>query len=924
MRLRVLGSADVDGSSLPLRERQVVGVLFVRRESSARASDFAEAMWRSEPPPSARKVVQGCIMRLRRALGPNSILTMDGSYRLSHDVTVDADAFEDSYTRALEERRNGHAQRAAVRLAECLSSWRGVPLVDLDGWAPADAEGRRLISLRESAIDERIAALREAGYPADAATVAATAAREAPFREVRWAEWARSLYAAGQPAEALATLALLRERLADELGVDPSPEIQRLEIDILRQSVSLDVLPAIQRDAPSPWPGLVPYEAADAEYYFGRQREVAAAVANLTRPPGRLALVGASGCGKSSLLRAGVVARFASENRACAVITPGAHPAERLQSVGPCELLIVDQGEEVLTQCDSYEEGAAFFDELASFDSAVAVAVRADMLDRLCAFRGFAHILQSGLLVVTPLDAAGVRAVIEGPASAAGVRLEHGLTEVIITESAGDPAALPLISHALAETWKRAEGNALTVAAYRAAGGLTEAVAASAESVYSALDEGSRARMRNLCLRLVADDGDGTRGRAGTDAATPALVEKLVAARLLSVTGDGYLQLAHETLIARWPRLAEWLDEDREGRRLLQSLARDAQRWRDDGEPGALLYSGVRLDAASEWSRAHPSELTPAEQRFVERARDRVGGELRRSRRNNRRLAIAVATAACLIAATVVGAVAAVKGRTEADAARAVSERALAHSEALRIMGLADSARDPAVALGLVAEALALRDAPDVRELALEVFGRFADLLPPVETPASWPPADAAVTKVSVASTDDGAVRAITDGHRILIYGGSGRLLRVLEGLPTTPEALAFDRQGERLAVALSEVEFADTGTTIVWDVGAGVEIQRFVSGDGPVWSHLFSEDGTTLFSYGASGLHAWDLTSSRALVRTQGGTPTMFRTTDLTLSIDDLTVDSWQRLACGLAGRSLTSSEWERLVPEYDHSPIC
>ena len=118
----------------------------------------------------------------------------------------------------------------------------------------------------------------------------------------------------------------------------------------------------------------------------------------------------------------------------------------------------------------------------------VVVALRADRLADLSAYSAFSRLVERGLYLVGGLDEAGLRLAVVGPARQAGLILEPGLVDLLVTEVRDDPGALPLLSHALLETWKRREGSTLTVDGYRASGGIHGAVAQSAERLYAQVE----------------------------------------------------------------------------------------------------------------------------------------------------------------------------------------------------------------------------------------------------------------------------------------------------------------------------------------------------------------------------------------------------------------------------------------------------
>ena len=241
----------------------------------------------------------------------------------------------------------------------------------------------------------------------------------------------------------------------------------------------------------------------DEERYFGREEELDRVLQALERH-GVLVVSGSSGVGKSSFVRAGLAAQFAARGRRVIVVTPGEHPVQTLREVehDSESLLIVDQCEQAFAN-DDPEETRQFFDELGRmvFRGPTVMTIRADRLGDLADHFGFAGLIQSHLLMLGPLSAEGLRAVIEKPARQAGLILEPGLVEILTRDA--DGRNLPLLSHALHQVWQRREGRVLSVDGYRASGEIEGAVAQTAEEMFAELsDEGGR-RARDILLRLV-------------------------------------------------------------------------------------------------------------------------------------------------------------------------------------------------------------------------------------------------------------------------------------------------------------------------------------------------------------------------------------------------------------------------------------
>ena len=312
---------------------------------------LADALWGNRLPASWNKIVPGCIFRLRRVLGTAAIETTGYGYRLAIPASrVDTHQFERLVQRGRELLDLGEADRAHHVMGEALGLWRGRPFLDLAGWDPGRIEANRLDELRLDAEECRLDAALRAGRHAVRLAEAQSAVAEAPFRERRWSLLALTQYQSGRQGEALATLQRARSVLVRELGLDPGSELVALERAILRQDPALTAPPpGHDVAAKCPYLGLFCYDVADTELFFGREADVAQCVRRL-HDAGILAVVGPSGSGKSSLVRAGVAAALARDGHHPSVVTPGSRPSTLLaKKADHNSVLIVDQFEEVFT-----------------------------------------------------------------------------------------------------------------------------------------------------------------------------------------------------------------------------------------------------------------------------------------------------------------------------------------------------------------------------------------------------------------------------------------------------------------------------------------------------------------------------------------------------------------------------------------------
>ncbi|MER6031916.1 helix-turn-helix domain-containing protein [Streptomyces sp. NPDC001851] len=477
---------------------------------------------------------------------------------------------------------------------------------------------------------------------------------------------------------------------------------------------------ADDQDAEPPYRGLARFEPADAHLFFGRDELIERLFrqACLSR---FAAVFGPSGSGKSSLLRAGLIPRLRNPDTtefrpaALRVLTPGGHPLRtHVQRLVPAEgegdtWLIVDQFEELYTLCTDSGERDRFLDHLlAATDPEnrlrVVIAVRADFLGRCAAHSRLTAALQDATVLAGPMSRKELRDAIIKPAQARGLIVERSLTSLILDEVEDQPGALPLMSHALLETWRRRKGRALTLEAYEAAGGLHGAIARTAEHAYARLTPAQADLTRRILLRLITP-GEGTPDTRrpaprteldfsnSTD--TVVVLDRLASARLITLDHDT-VDLAHEALITAWPRLRQWIDDARERLPFHRQLTEAARAWNDlDRDPGAL-YRGSRLAAAEKCFAGRRADLIPVECAFLDAsiaAREQEQRVAWRTARRLWRLRVAVSVVAVL--AMMAGLVAWQRDQ--------MGHQRLADAASRRVAALAESMRyaDPLTALRL-------------------------------------------------------------------------------------------------------------------------------------------------------------------------------------------------------------------------------
>jgi hypothetical protein len=440
-----------------------------------------------------------------------------------------------------------------------------------------------------------------------------------------------------------------------------------------------------RKRAADPYRGGQAYDVGDAERFHGRAALTAELLERVRDRAdaggGLLAVVGASGAGTTSLLRAGLVASLLRDEpgRPVRYGTPGADPAgqlaELLTTDGPTgrgatarPVVVLDQLEQVFA-APAPARGAflAMLEQVSSGGSAavVVIGLRAGALAAARAEPVLAAALDGRQLTVGPMSTAEVREVIVNPAADVGRSVGDGLVELLLHEmrpprgaepAAGHAGLLPLLGMALSATWVAADGADLTVAHYRTGGGLDGAAARAAEAAYSGLPADEQRVARTVFLRLVraAEDAEPTRRRATPDelaglAGASDVVERLISGRAL--TGfDGAVEITHDALLHSWPRLSGWLEEDRTGHAVRGMLVEAARLWQESGQDRDMLLRGLPLAHTVDWAaHAAGDELLPDELGFLRLSLERDALDRVNDHTTARRLRLAVGALAVLV-----------------------------------------------------------------------------------------------------------------------------------------------------------------------------------------------------------------------------------------------------------------------------------
>src|SRR4051812_19033307 len=257
VEVRALGPVEVvvDGSPVdlgPPKQRAVFALLLAGADRVVSVDALTERLWAGEPPPRASASLQAYVSNLRRILEPNPapgttatvLVTRAPGYLLrTTEMFVDVREFADRVARADARLAADDPAGALSDLDDALALWRGEPYADVRDADWADLEVTRLDELRLSAVEQRARALLTLGRPQAALTDLEAQVVTHPLRERSWELLAVALYCCGRQADALHALRSARDRLADELGIDPGPDLQQLEVAILRQDPQLHPAP---------------------------------------------------------------------------------------------------------------------------------------------------------------------------------------------------------------------------------------------------------------------------------------------------------------------------------------------------------------------------------------------------------------------------------------------------------------------------------------------------------------------------------------------------------------------------------------------------------------------------------------------------------------------------------------------------------
>ncbi|MEH1818200.1 MAG: caspase family protein [Nostoc sp.] len=429
-----------------------------------------------------------------------------------------------------------------------------------------------------------------------------------------------------------------------------------------------------------PYRSLEAFNKEQARFFFGREKVIQLLLEKLGQA-NFVPVIGASGSGKSSVVRAGLILALEQNGWQVLEMTPDVEPLAELRGIFKTYfsnsrqlydyirhhpdglrqvisclptsqrfLLVVDQFEEVFTLCPKEEERRRFIELLTEFPPlegglgessrlAIVTTMRADFLEPCLSYESLTNIIQKQAVYMPPLVGAELEEAIASPANLQGYKLERGLLGAIQHEVIGqEKGCLPLLQFALTELWEQRDQQThqLTVAKYNELGGVTGALNRHAENLYASFTEQQQDWVKQIFLKLVrtgAQAKDTRQWQAKTKLLSIAgenpdeqqvindILEKLIQGRLIVLdcepTGEVWVDLAHEALMEGWERFAKWRKTRRELRRLRDRIEDALRIWEEEPRNENLMMGGLLAKVQERWSELE-SDLDTAAREFYQ------------------------------------------------------------------------------------------------------------------------------------------------------------------------------------------------------------------------------------------------------------------------------------------------------------------
>jgi eukaryotic-like serine/threonine-protein kinase len=508
-----------------------------------------------------------------------------------------------------------------------------------------------------------------------------------------------------------------------------------------------------------PYPGLAAFTSDQAKFFFGREVEIETLLRKVERFH-LLAVIGASGAGKTSFLNAGFLPMLGS-NWDFLVCRPGATPLvnlgaalaskiegkglavemlrfhetgtavdlmRRWRSAHENALIVIDQFEELFT-LNPYEVQCSFADlighAVVDADVRVLLSLRDDFLAR-CQEQERLAPMFSALTSLRPPAAPALRRALVEPALRSGYQFEdESLIDDMVRQVATQPGALPLLAFSAARMWEQRDRQTglLERRTYDQIGGVSGALAQHADAVLQEIGTARQSIVREIFRNLITAPGTRIARRRETllsafsknAPAAKEVLDRLIAARLLTST-EGDVEISHESLVSAWPRLVQWRAQDAEGAILRDQLRQAAQLWDERGRPHDLLWTGNSYREFVVWRNRYSGSLTKLEEDFA----TAMVAHVERRKRTIRLLA-GVTTALAVVVAAAMSIL--WRDALNANTKQQVEMRR-AEAAKLLALGQIESERFPTAALAYATRSIEVHDSPEARRFVLESLWR--------------------------------------------------------------------------------------------------------------------------------------------------------------------------------------------------------
>ncbi|WP_242054562.1 eIF2A-related protein [Nostoc sp. FACHB-190] len=670
-----------------------------------------------------------------------------------------------------------------------------------------------------------------------------------------------------------------------------------------------------------PFLGLYPFREENREFFFGREQLIVQLNEKLTEH-NFLAVLGASGSGKSSVVLAGLIPALQAKQPHLVVsyMTPSNNPMAQLQAtlaggenqqpaplveslclldienewvpkpetavelanggggvavsttVKQTFILIVDQFEELFTLCPDETERREFIAQVLNLtqQQKVVITMRADFWGECAPYRELKELMEARQKLIAPMDGTELRKAMEMQAAQVGLRFEPGLSNTILDDVQGEPGAMPLLQHALLELWKRRHGRWLQSGEYEAIGGVRMAIAQTADDVYNTLSLSEQEQVKNIFIRLTRLDdsviqGDirrDTRRRVWLDELVPtgstaASIKELVnrlageGARLVvtsidSSTSKEEVEVAHEALIRYWPRLLNWLDENRTNLQLRETIRQAALDWdKQQKDDNYLVHRGGRLEDAQVLAK-QTGFLNQLEANYVNacielRQRQEAEKEARRRREIRTARGVAGGAVVAVMISASLGLVAwSQKQEAEIAKAEAITQSSLvlfdSHQELEALI--------KGIKAGRIFKKQKINYIPAMVALQKAVYG--------IKQRNNF--THGSVVYGMAFSPDGKTFASAGRDKTIKIWDLKGKLLQTFIGHQDSVISVAFSPDGKTIASA------SDDKTIKLWDLN-GKELRTFKGHQAEINSVAFSPDGKTIASGSFDNtVKLWDL----------------------------------------------------------------